>query len=545
VHSSNEREAKGSRKTVEDPRISSSQNEVGAVTTAADGRSRVEVRNLSKTFPGMRALDRVDLDIRAGEIHALVGGNGSGKSTLIKILTGTYQGDPGGTLRTGEREIEAEDSTPQFAREVGIHVVHQDLGVFTDMSVAENIALGHGYDKRFGVQIRWGSQRRRTRELIERFQIEATPRAQLSTLSQSVRTQVAIARAMQDEEEDRSGLLILDEPTASLPAQEVDLLLSTLREYADRGQAILYVSHHLREVLELADRITVLRDGHNVGTYEAKDLDEDSLIGLILGRQLDRVFPAMPAVTDATALLEVRGLGAGPLSGVDLRLAPGEVVGIAGLLGTGRTELLRAIFGDLPITGGEILFEGEPLKVKDPGAAMRAGIAYVPENRAVDAAFGDLPVFSNISMANILDYWGLGHIAQRRLRREAREKMDEYMVKAAADSVLLSTLSGGNQQKVIVARWLRRKPKLLLLDEPTQGVDVGARAEIYSLLRNAVDEGASALVVASDFEELAQVSDRVVVLGGGRVTAELRPPGLSAERLMSAANQGKDGMNGH
>jgi len=508
-------------------------------------RPRVEVRNLSKTFPGMRALSDVDLDIRAGEIHALVGGNGSGKSTLIKILTGVYQGDEGGVLRTGDHEIAAEDSSPEFARSAGIHVVHQDLGVFIDMSVAENIALGHGYETAMGIQVRWASQRQRTRRLLERFDIEAEPGTPLRALSQAVRTQVAIARALQDQEDDSEGLLILDEPTSSLPAHEVELLVSTLRRYATRGQAILYVSHHLEEVLDLADRITVLRDGHTVGTFEAAALDEDALIGLIVGRQIDRVFPAMPATTATTPLLEVHNLCAGPLEDVSVSVTPGEVVGIGGLLGSGRTELLRAVFGDLPVRSGEMIFDGKRLKAESPAEAMKAGIAYVPENRAVDAAFHDLPVFANISMANVRDYWTLGRIAYRRMRSDAKLSMAEFLVKASSGEAMLSTLSGGNQQKVILARWLRRKPRLLLLDEPTQGVDVGARAEIYQLVRNAVSEGAAVLLVASDFEELAPIADRVVMLSEGRVTGEVRPPDLTAERLMVAANHRTGATNGH
>jgi ribose transport system ATP-binding protein len=513
--------------------------------TAVTGRPRVQVSNLSKTFPGMRALANVDLDIRSGEIHALVGGNGSGKSTLIKILTGIYQGDEGGTLRAGDFETAAEYSSPEFARSAGIEVVHQDLGVFVDMSVEENIALGHGYETAFGVQVRWSHQRQRTRKLLERFEIDAVPTTPLRALSQAMRTQVAIARALQDQEEDSEGLLILDEPTSSLPAHEVALLVSTLRRYAARGQAILYVSHHLEEVLDLADRITVLRDGHKVGTFDASGLDEEGLIGLIVGRQLDRVFPPMPEVTETTPLLEVRGLCAGPLEDVNVTVAPGEVVGVGGLLGSGRTELLRAVFGDLRRRSGEMVFDGKTLKPGRPSEAMKAGIAYVPENRAVDAAFLDLPVFTNISMANVRDYWSLGRIAYRRMRSDAKASMSEFLVKAVSGDSPLSTLSGGNQQKVILARWLRRKPRLLLLDEPTQGVDVGARAEIYGLIRKAVSEGAGVLLVASDFEELALVADRVVILREGRVTAEVRPPHLTVERLMAAANQRTGDLNGH
>lgn len=496
---------------------------------------RVEIRNVSKTFPGTLALKDVDLDIRPGEIHALVGGNGSGKSTLIKILTGVYQADEGGTVRVGDVSMRASQSSPERARAMGVHAVHQDLGVFLDMSVAENLALGYGYETGVGARVRWRAQRTRTRQLLKRFEIDASPGTQLSTLSQAAHTQVAIARALQAQEQGSEGLLILDEPTASLPAHEVDVLLGMLRRYATQGQAILYVSHRLDEVLQLSDRITVLRDGSKVGTYEASDLDEDSLIRLIIGRQLDRVFPAMPEVTRTETVLDLRGLCAGPLVDVNLSVRAGEVVGLAGLLGSGRTEILRAIFGDLPREAGEVLLNGSRFDPHHPSEAMEAGVAYVPENRATDAAFLDLPLFANLSMANVSDYWLMGRMANRRMRADARRLMGEFLVKASSENALLGTLSGGNQQKVILARWLRRKPRLLLLDEPTQGVDVGARAEIYALVRQAVAAGAAAIVVASDFEELAHVCDRAVVLREGRVVGELRSDGLSAERLTSAA----------
>jgi ribose transport system ATP-binding protein len=498
--------------------------------------ARVEIRQLSKSFPGTQALDRVDLDIAGGEIHALVGGNGSGKSTLIKILTGVYQGDEGGTIRVGDQIVDSAETTPEGARSMGIHAVHQDLGIFPGLSVAENMALGYRYETGPGARVRWRAQRRRARQLIERFEIDARPNTPMSSLRQAARTQVAIARALQVEDEEGSaGLLILDEPTASLPTHEVDLLLAMLRKYAAEGQSILHVSHRLDEVLGLADRVTVLRDGAKVGTWDAGDLDENELIGLIVGRQLDRVFPEMPKVAAAEPLLKVEKLNAGPLRDVSLEVRPGEVLGIAGLLGSGRSELLRAIFGDLRSESGEVVLGGERLRLTRPADGMGFGIAYVPENRAADAAFLDLPVAANISAANISDYWRGGHMANRKMRSDARGLMDEFLVKAAGDDAPLATLSGGNQQKVIVARWLRRKPRLLLLDEPTQGVDVGARAEIYGLVRNAVDEGAAAIVVASDFEELAHVSDRVLILREGRITAEATKQGMTAETLTQAA----------
>jgi ABC-type sugar transport system ATPase subunit len=499
-------------------------------------RPTVAVRGLSKSFTGTPALDAVELVVMPGEIHALVGGNGSGKSTLIKILCGVYEADAG-EAQFGDQVLDVSKLSPELARVNRVHVVHQDLGIFPDLSVAENIALGSRYaTDRIG-RVRWRELRRLTESLIERFEIDAQPDTLIRTLSQGTRTQVAIARALQEGSEE-DALLILDEPTASLPAHEVNLLLATLRRYAARGQAILYVSHRLDEVLDIADRVTVLRDGHGIGTFGMDGMTEERLIELILGRQLENAFPEIEHTREGSDMLRIRNLVAGPLRGVDLSIARGEVVGIAGLLGSGRSELARAIFGDLPIVDGTMELDGESFRPRRPRDAIRAGVALVPENRLADASFPDLSIATNISMASLTDYWRKGRIHQRRLRRDAGRIMDRFLVRAAGDGAPLSTLSGGNQQKVILARWLRREPKLLLLDEPTQGVDVGARSEIYEFVREAVSGGASALVIASDYEELAAVSDRVLVLRNGRIFAEVAGKELSAHRLTQITYQG-------
>jgi ribose transport system ATP-binding protein len=494
--------------------------------------ARLVITGLTKTFPGTLALDGVDLDVRAGEIHALVGGNGSGKSTLIKILTGVYEADAGARVVVDGESIAADAITPDFARRSGIHVVHQDLGVFLDLSVTENLALGHGYQLGRARKIDWRAMRRRAQDLIERFEIDAAPETHLSSLSQGARTQVAIARALQGDSEGRGGVLVLDEPTAALPRHEVELLMRHLRTYAARGEAILYVSHRLDEVLALADRVTVLRDGRKVGTYAGPDLTEGRLVELIVGRAVDAAFPAPPPVTDEAPMLAVERLQAGPLTDVSFTVARGEIVGIAGLLGSGRTELLRTIFGDLPVQAGQLTLEGDPYLPKRPLDAMQAGIALVPEDRAGDAAFSDLSLAANVSMANVREYWSRGRMRDRRMRRDAQVLMAEHLVKFSTADAPLQTLSGGNQQKVILARWLRRGPRLMLLDEPTQGVDVGARAEIYGLIRRAVANGASAIIVASDAEELAHVCDRVLFLAHGRIAGELRGEALVPERVV-------------
>jgi ribose transport system ATP-binding protein len=497
--------------------------------------NRVEIRNLSKTFPGTRALSCVDLDIRPGEIHALIGGNGSGKSTLIKILCGIYQGDPGGTIRIENFETSADESTPASARLSGVRVVHQDLGVFLDMSVAENLALGSQYERTWLQGIDWRALRMRAESLIRRFEINAEPQTELRSLGPAVRTQVAIARALQEQTESSGGLLILDEPTASLPAHEVEMLLNQLKRYASQRQAILYVSHRLDEILAIADRVSALRDGKLVGTYDASEINEAFLIELIIGKQVARTANSTLRSTHTETIFEARDLIGGPLKGVSFAVQKGEILGIAGLLGSGRTELLRTIFGDLESERGEMELGQAPHQPRTPSDAIKAGVAYVPENRVQDAVFIDQSIANNIAMPALSSYFKNGRVAQDQINRDATEDIDQFLVKANDANALLSTLSGGNQQKVVMARWLRLKPKLLLLDEPTQGVDVGARAEIYKLVRAATRTGAGAIVVASDFEELTSVCDRIIVLREGRVAAELRGYEMTPHRVAQLA----------
>jgi len=346
---------------------------------------------------------------------------------------------------------------------------------------------------------------------------------------------VAIARALQDQEGDDSGVLVLDEPTASLPRAEVIRLLGALTRYAASGQTILFVSHRLDEVVDTADRATVLRDGRLAGTLVGDDITEGRLIELIAGRPLDHVFPEMPAVQGEDVALEVRGLAGGPLRSVSFALRRGEVLGVAGLLGSGRSELLKMIFGAYPIRSGEILLDGRTVRLREIGDAMRAGIAYVPEDRGGEAAFFDMSVSENMTAALVSRYWRGMRLHHRQADADARGAIGQFFVRTSSERQDLSTLSGGNQQKVILARWLMRQPRVLLLDEPTQGVDVNARAEIYGLVRKAVAEGCSVLVVTSDFEELSHVSDRVIVLNQGRVTAELTGAEITPIRLTELA----------
>ena len=495
----------------------------------------LRIEHLSKTFPGTRALIDVSFDVTRGQIHALLGGNGSGKSTLIKILAGVYHGDSGGTIEVNGTTTASDQTTPDRARSQGLHFVHQNAAVFPALSVADNIAIGSGFDTTWAGSIRGRALRRRTQALLDRYDIEVSPETPVHTLRPAERAMVAIVRAVQDQEGEHSGVLVLDEPTASLPRAEVTRLMGALNRFARNGQTILLVSHRLNEVIDVADRATVLRDGRLAGTLDRDEITENRLIELIAGRALDRMYPEMPAVTTDEVALEVKGLSGGPLRGVDLRLRKGEVLGVAGLLGSGRSELLKMIFGAYPVRSGSIEVAGRPQRFRHIGQAMEAGVAYVPEDRGGEAVFPDLTLSENLAAAMVDRYWHGLRLHRRQADTEARGAIGSFYIRASSERQEMGTLSGGNQQKVILARWLERRPTVLLLDEPTQGVDVNARAEIYALVSKAVDQGCSVLLVTSDFEELARVSDRVVVLTEGRVSAELRPPDIEPIRLTELA----------
>lgn len=496
------------------------------------------VSEVSKTYPGTRALRSVSLSIMPGELHALVGGNGSGKSTLVKLLAGVEQADPGGTVAVGSQQLEAARMTPAHARALGLRFVHQDAGVFPDMSIAENLALGRAYETGAVGRVRWKALIARARRELEVVGLDCDPRDLLGSLGAARQTLVAIARALADMTDHSERVLILDEPTAALPSQEADHLLETLGRLTAGGLAVLLITHRLDEVVGVAHRVSVLRDGQMIACVEGEGLTEERLIEHIVGRPLGAVFPEMPEPSTDQAALTVENLTAGPLRDLSLTVRRGEVVGIAGLLGTGRTTLLRSIYGDLKPESGRVLIGRRRLSGRDPAEAIAAGVAYVPEDRKREAIFGDLSVRDNLLLASTPEFWRPYGMASRRENAEARGLVRTFGIKAPGTSNPISALSGGNQQKTVIARWLRRNPALLLLDEPTQGVDIGARADIYRIIRAAVEEGAAVLMVASDFDELARVCDRVLVLRRGRFIAEVKPPGLDHEHLTHLAYQG-------
>lgn len=499
----------------------------------AVGAPLLSISGVHKSYGATQALSDASLYARKGTIHALVGGNGSGKSTLIKILAGVVSADSG-QLAVGDNLRNLAGHSPSEARAMGLHFVHQENSTFPDLSVAENLSVGRGFEVGVAGRVRWGAVRRRAVEVLDRFEISAQPETRLGTLSSATQMMVAIARALQDTGEDNSGVLVLDEPTASLPTHEVQVLLTALRRYAAQGHTILYVTHRLQEILGHADDGTVLRDGRLAGTFDPAAVGHDELVTMIMGRPIEAAVARRadpPAATDALAqpvVLRATGMGD---RGTDLEVRAGEVVGVAGILGSGRTRLLRQIFGVIPFSGDRLEVGGVAVAVRGPRSAMRQGIAYVPENRPAEAAFRDLSITRNLSISALPAHTKMWRVSGRSERATAKSLIRELGVKTSSETAALSSLSGGNQQKVILARWLQRKPRVLLLDEPTQGVDVGARAEIHALIRSAARQGMGVVLVSSDFEELAAASDRVVVVQDGRIVAEVAENPVSESTL--------------
>ncbi len=492
---------------------------------------------MTKHFPGTVALHDVSVTVLPGTVHALVGENGSGKSTLIKILAGVQSADSGTVVAYGERH-DAMHFSPASARSAGLRFVHQDLGLFDDMSVGENFGLEIGYPSSAVGRVSWRRLHASTEAVLRRFDLAIGSRTRVGRLAAADRALVAIARALHDAQEGRR-VLVLDEPTASLPEREAERLLTGLRRTADDGQAILLVTHKLQEVLAVADRVTVLRDGRVVGELDVPGTDERTLIRLIAGDAAEQAETVRTAAAVRGAeRLRVEALACGSLRDVSLSCAAGEIVGILGLLGSGRSRLLRAIAGDAVVAGGTIEIDGARLRAGSTVAAASRGVALVAEARS-QTVFRDWLVRYNATISTIDRYWRRGFLRRREEAAAVAAAIRRYGVRAASDAVPVSQLSGGNQQKLVLARTLAAEPKVVLLDEPSVGVDVVARAQIHSILRQAAADGAAILVVSSDTTELAQLCDRVLVLAGGRVTGELAGSEVETTRLVDALHSSR------
>jgi ABC-type sugar transport system ATPase subunit len=477
-----------------------------------------------KRFPGVVALSGVDFALCPGEVHCLVGENGAGKSTLIKVVSGLYPPDEGAVLVQGEP---LEPSTTA-AKAAGIATIHQEHNLVPFLSVAENVMLGE-WGERYGLV-----SRRRVRERAKEALGRVAPRISLSQPAQSLSAaegqMVEIARALAQD----ARVVIMDEPTTALADHDVERLFALVRELRERGMAILYVSHKMEEIFTLADKITVIRNGYTVESGPAKDYDARKLVRLMVGEDVE-----MYSSSDHTAgepILEAHGITrSGVLSDVNLTLRAGEILGLAGLVGAGRSELARCIFGADPMDEGEVSLDGKPLRLTGPVDAVRAGIGLVPEERKQQAIVGNLSVRENISLS-LLDHLAPHGLLDRKEEREiARRYIRDLDIRTPGPETKIAGLSGGNQQKAIIARWLARQPRVLILDEPTKGIDVGAKAEIHRLIENLARSGVAILVISSELPELLALSDRVAVMREGRLVATLDRSEANKESVMSYA----------
>ncbi|MFG3062261.1 sugar ABC transporter ATP-binding protein [Streptomyces sp. NPDC048231] len=498
------------------------------------------VTGLCKSFPGVRALSDVDFTAHAGEVHALVGENGAGKSTLIKVLTGVYRPDAGEVTYNG---TPVRFATPLQAQQAGISTIYQEVNLVPLMSVARNLLLGREPRGRLRL-IDFGRMHREADETLRSLGIRVDVRRPLRELGVGAQQMVALARAVAVD----ARVVIMDEPTSSLEPREVSTLFQVIRTLRERGIAVVYVSHRMEELYEICDAVTVLRDGTVVHTGRLADLDRLHLVSLMLGREIGEVrregltkFAGSHDAAAEPALEATRLTVRHRLHGVSLSLRPGEVVGLGGLLGSGRSETARAIAGALPVDGGRVVVAGAPVRTGSTPAAIRAGISLLPEDRKTEGIVPGLSVRENIALAALPGLSRFGLVDDARIDRIVDTFMKRLRIRASSSHQKVSELSGGNQQKVLLARWLALHPKVLLLDEPTRGIDVGAKAEVQALVDELADEGLAVLLISSDTEELIEGSDRVVVLKDGAVVRELTGDAVTEDELMRAIAEVPEG----
>lgn len=505
------------------------------MSSPTSGASLLQMSDIVKEFPGVRALDGVDLDVRAGEVHCLLGQNGAGKSTLIKVLSGFHQPEDGTITWDGQ---EASFSTPAKAIEHGVATIYQELDLVPHLDVTENVFLGHEVS-RAGFSQR-AHARNRVRELLARLghsEISAT--RMVGDLSPAKQQIVSMARALSRD----TRLLVLDEPSAVLDQEEVKNLFRVIRDLTAEGVAVVYISHRLEEIREIGDRITVLKDGRTVATGLAvADTPTADLIKLMTGRSIEYVFPPRPesAPDRGEPVLEVRDLSlAGVFTGVDLTVHAGEIVGLAGLVGAGRSEILETMYGARRASTGTVTVDGKRLRKGSVTASVNAGVGLAPEERKSQGLFLDEAVFRNITMSTMNRFARLGFLNRGEERRRSAELTASLDVRPQGVNRAVRTLSGGNQQKVVLARWLLRECRVLLLDEPTRGVDVGARSELYQLVRSLADSGVAVVVVSSEIEEVLGLADRVLVIREGVVVHESPATELDEATVLDLVMEGK------
>jgi len=500
----------------------------------------LQVTEIHKRFPGVHALRGVNFDVQPGEIHALLGENGAGKSTLIKMIAGVHSPDSGQINFDGKP---VSFSNPREAQQIGIATIYQELSLYPELSVAENMFMGHAPKRGLGpIQVLdWRRMETRAKELLAELEIiDMDVQRKVGTFNVGNRQRVEIAKALSL----NARLLIMDEPTASLTESDVENLFSIVRLLRDRGVGIIYITHKLVEVFELADRVTVFRDGQFIGTKLVSQTNEQELISMMVGRTIDTLFPKKPGeIKDV--VLEVRNLVHGSNTrDVSFKVRAGEIVGLAGLVGSGRSETAQVIFGVAKPESGEILVGGKPVKINHPSEAVKHGIAYVPEDRGLQGLVKAMTLRENVSMAVLNAISSGSFINYHKEQTIAKQAIDQFAIRAYGTEQIVNKLSGGNQQKVVIGKWLASEPRILIMDEPTHGVDVGAKSEIHRLMSElAADRGLAILMISSELPEILGMSDRILVMRSGQIVAEFSREEATQEKIgaamMSASGYGE------
>jgi ribose transport system ATP-binding protein len=495
----------------------------------------VKMGGIGKSFPGVRALDNVQFELQSGEVHALVGENGAGKSTLMKVLAGVHSKDAGHIIFRGN---EVEIPSPRAALNLGISMIHQELNLLPHLTVAQNIFLGREPRRSISLMLDEKELNERARELLAMLRLRLNPRAKVADLTVARQQMVEIAKALSF----NAAVVIMDEPTAALTDTEISELFRIIRHLRDEGVGIVHISHRLEELKQISDRITVMRDGRYVDTVRTADATTGEIIRMMVGRTIYESTPEVPEKPSQEVVLEVRHLARERvLDDINLRLKRGEIVGVAGLVGAGRTEMARAIFGADPVDSGEIYVNGHKVEIRSPHDAVKHGIGYLSEDRKRFGLVLNLDVATNVVLAAFSKFVGvLGRVDRARIRATAEHFIRALSIRTPGPRQQVKNLSGGTQQKVVVAKWLTADSDILIFDEPTRGIDVGAKSEIYRLLNDLARQGKSVMMISSELPEILRMSHRVVVMCEGRITGELPIREASQENIMTLATQRRD-----
>ena len=488
----------------------------------------VQLIEISKTFPGVKALDHVSLDLRPGEVHALIGENGSGKSTLMKILSGVYIKDEGKVIVNGK---EMNFQKPKDAQDAGIAIIHQELNLCRHLTVAENIFLGREFQN--GIFLDKKHQIAEAQKILDRLEVNLDPNSRVSELTVSKQQMVEIAKAISA----NANVVIMDEPTSALTIKEIDDLFSIIKVLRKQGKGIIYITHRLEELNAIADRITIIRDGLHIITTDFKDISADDIIRYMVGRELKEKFPRIQMPVGKT-IFEVKNLSAGKaVKNVSFTVREGEILGIAGLMGAGRTETVRAIFGADKKDSGQLILNGQEIKIDQPQEAIETGIFCVPEDRKRDGLCISMPVYQNATLPNMEKVTYRGIVDTKKEILIAENMVKQLTIHTPSVFQIVKNLSGGNQQKIVVGKWLVKPAHVILFDEPTRGIDVGAKVDIYNLMNNLKAQGIGVVFVSSELPEILGMADRIVVMCEGRVTAEIDAAEANQEIIMQYATQ--------